>query len=430
MKLNTITQLRRFLVFWGAMTVSSLGTQMTKYALILRVYAESGKTLDVTLLTACSLLPSIVFCFAAGALADRWDKKKLLTVCQLLAAAGTLTMLALFRSDVVRLWQLYAINLALGFVGAFSNPAMYVTVTLLTTKEQYVRAGGILSLSRSLTEIIAPLLATALLALGGIRLILSADLVTFAAAVAVLALFVRLPDDQNETPHEQRPFVQSCLDGVRFLKTKRALLRLILFFALVNFLAFMTGYGTLPALILSRTGGDEAISGTVSAAVGLGTLCGGVLVTIIRLRVRKTTIIFAALAASYLICEPLWGLGRSPVLWIIGAVLGNVPVAFVNANMSALMRENIPIDLQGRVFAARDTLQYFPIPLGLVLGGWLADHVFEPLMHSDGAVPSALSRLVGTGDGAGIALMFVLVGIVGVVSSLMSLKNPLYKQLD
>jgi hypothetical protein len=108
----------------------------------------------------------------------------------------------------------------------------------------------------------------------------------------------------------------------------------------------------------------------------------------------------------------------------------NVPMAFLNANLTAIMRTNVPIEMHGRVFSARDTIQFSAIPMGLFIGGVMADYVFEPFMAAASPFASLLSALVGIGKGSGIALMFLVVGIIGTVTSFMCLKNPVYKSLD
>ena len=94
------------------------------------------------------------------------------------------------------------------------------------------------------------------------------------------------------------------------------------------------------------------------------------------------------------------------------------------------MRLQVPIEMQGRVFSARDTIQYSTIPLGLFLGGFLADYVFEPMMAGSSGLQGILSLLFGAGKGSGIAVIFFIVGIIGCVSSFMCLRNPLYRSLD
>ena len=103
---------------------------------------------------------------------------------------------------------------------------------------------------------------------------------------------------------------------------------------------------------------------------------------------------------------------------------------FINANLTAIMRTRIPVEMQGRVFSARDTIQYSTIPVGLLLGGFFADYVFEPFMAKLSPLQGFLSSLIGSGKGSGIALMFIAVGLIGAATSFMCLRNPLYKDLD
>lgn len=106
-------------------------------------------------------------------------------------------------------------------------------------------------------------------------------------------------------------------------------------------------------------------------------------------------------------------LGRTPLLWCIGAVLGWLMIPVMNANMDVIFRNTIPPEMQGRVYSCRNTLQFFTIPLGYLLGGLLVDQVFEPFM---GLQPekSILIWLFGAGKGSGAAMLFFIIGIVGV----------------
>jgi hypothetical protein len=117
-------------------------------------------------------------------------------------------------------------------------------------------------------------------------------------------------------------------------------------------------------------------------------------------------------------------------LLAIAAFASNLPLPFVNANLTAVMRTQVPVEMQGRVFSARDTIQYSTIPIGLFLGGFLADHVFEPFMVTISPIQQMLTVVFGTGKGSGIAVMFFIVVVIGCVTNFMCLKNPTYKSLD
>ena len=76
------------------------------------------------------------------------------------------------------------------------------------------------------------------------------------------------------------------------------------------------------------------------------------------------------------------------------------------------------MELQGRVYAARNTLQFFTIPVGYLLGGWLVDAVCEPFMAGL-AADAFLTRLLGSGKGSGAALVFLILSAAGVLVCLL-----------
>ena len=429
-KPNMFSGLRDFFILWSSQFVSSLGTAMTNFALIIWVYNQKGTASSITLLSICSLVPSILFSFVAGTLADRWDKKRIMLLADFMAATGTVTVLVLYLTNNLQIWHLYIINFLLSFMNAFQNPASYVATTLLVPKEHYVRVSGLNALSGSIVTILAPALGSALYAFADLKTVLLIDLATFAVAFVILLVFIKIPKIASAAGEVTESFLKSCAAGINFLRENKALLRIILFFAFINFIAKMGGYGMLPALILGRTGGNQVSLGIVEASVGIGLLVGSVLVTLMKPAKSRVTVIFFACGISFLLGDVGQSLTSAMPLWVLAAFLSNLPMPFLNANLTAIMRTKVPIEMQGRVFAARDTIQYSTIPVGLFLGGVLADHVFEPYMATASPFQSVLTILFGAEKGAGIAVMFFIVGVVGCVSSFLCLKNPIYRNLN
>ena len=101
---------------------------------------------------------------------------------------------------------------------------------------------------------------------------------------------------------------------------------------------------------------------------------------------------------------------RNPVVWCFGQVLGWIFVPVMSTNQNVIMRNTIPENLQGRVFACRNTLQFFTIPIGLFLGGFMVDEICEPFMAGK---TGWLCQLFGTGKGSGAALMMFILGVAG-----------------
>lgn len=428
-KLFFIKELQHFLLLWSSQTVSELGTAMTSYALIIWVYEQKGTASSITLLTICSFLPTIFFRFIAGTLADRWNKKRIMLLTDLAAACGTITVLVLYSFSILRICHLYVINCLLSFMNAFQTPASFVATSLLVPREHYTRVSGLQSFSGSVVSILAPALGSCLLAFGGMTMVLVCDLVSFSVAFFVLLFFIWIPEIEHTEEKNRESFLRSCLDGIHYLWEHTALLHITLFVAIVNFLAKLGNDGMISPFVLGRTGNNQQVLGMVQSAVALGLLAGSLVVTLMKPVRNKSRIVFVTTAFVFL-GNIVQSLTLLPLIWCIAAFASYIPAVVMNANLMAIMREHIPLEMQGRVFSAKDTLQNCTIPLGLFLGGVLADYVIEPFMAADSPMQKILSHFFGSGSGAGIAVMFFLVGILGIVISLSRLKKPIYKDLN
>ncbi len=167
----------------------------------------------------------------------------------------------------------------------------------------------------------------------------------------------------------------------------------------------------------------------VETAVALGILAGSFIITLAKPAKNKTKVIFISCAITFL-GNVILSLTYTPSAWCIAVFVSYMSAAIMNANLTTVMRTHVPIEMQGRVFSAKDTLQNCMIPLGLFLGGILADYVFEPFMATASPIQRILVLFFGSGNGAGIAVMFFCVGSLGFVISLTRLGRPIYKGLD
>lgn len=424
------TGMRRFLIFWAGQSCSGLGSSMTSYALLLWSYGRLGTASSVAFLSAFTYLPSILFSFPAGALADRWNKKRMLVFGDSFAACGTLCLLILYLAGALQIWELYAVNFVLGCMNAFQASAANVIVTLLTPKDRYAQANGMFSLSGSVGAILAPAVATPLYLCGGLVPVLLTDLATFVFAVVTLLWKVPIPESSKKYPQTATTFRQSCAEGVRYLLRHGALLRAVLVISVINLSAYMGSLGLGSALILSRPSGGKAALGMFSAAAGIGTFLGGALVTAAKPAKSRMKIIFGSCVLSCLLYDIPLSLARSPFFWCAAALIGNLFLPFINANLTATMRIKVPVGLQGRVIAAQTVLQCWTIPVGLFLGGILADRVFEPFMRGTAGPAVILHGVLGSGTGAGIALLILFQGVFSLILCAREYRNPVYRSLD
>ena len=98
-KKNELYELRDFLILWSTQSISLLGSSITTFALTLWLYEKTGSSLSTALLTICSYAPYVLMSIFAGALTDRFDKKKTMLVCDVLAVFCTIVVFGLFTSN-------------------------------------------------------------------------------------------------------------------------------------------------------------------------------------------------------------------------------------------------------------------------------------------------------------------------------------------
>ena len=410
---NNIKELKTFLILWSTQSLSQLGSAMTGFALTLWLYEKTGSALQTALLAVCSYVPYVVMSIFAGALSDRWDKKKVMLVCDTLAACCSVTVLILLKADLLRPVHMYILNALTGLMNTVQQPASDVAMTMITPKKYYQKTSGLRSCSSSLVTILNPVLATALYAFAGIDIVIYVDLATFTIAFLALLFGVKLSMPERKEEAGQESFLETVKAGLVCLKENELVLVLILFLAGVNFVASAFD-AVLPALILPRENGGETVLGIVTSCAGIAMLFGSLIVTALpapknRVRVIYLTMLFSLGTENFLLAFT-----ELPVLWCMGQIIGWLLVPVMSANLDVILRTTIPVDMQGRVYSCRNTLQFFTIPIGLSLGGFMVDHFCEPVMAASSA-QGMLVRLFGEGKGSGAAMMMFILGVLGVV---------------
>lgn len=407
--LTTLREMRMYLILWLTQAFSGLGSAMTSYALVIWSYTQEGSALTTALLAVSSYAPYVVCSIFAGALSDRWDKRKTMLACDGIAALTTVCTLVLLKTERLEVWHLYIINAINGLMNTVQSPASEVATTALLPRKHYQKVGGLNQLSGSLNGILTPVLAMAVLGFAGMDGVILFDLLTFTAAFLVLLLFIRIPEGEL-VPDKKEPLRQAIKEGLCFLREKRGVLMLILFLAGINFVASMFN-AALPALVIPKAG--ENALGVLSSFTAVTTLAGSLIASALPAPRSRVRVICWTLMLSMSTENFILAFGRSLPVWCIGAFLGWIAIPLMNTNLGALMRLNIPQEIQGRVYAARNSLQFFTIPLGYMLGGAAVDYLFEPLMSLQ-AQDSFLVRYFGIGKGSGAPCFFAILGILGV----------------
>lgn len=410
--------MRTFLVMWAGQTVSLLGSGLTAFALGVWVYLETGSVTRFALINFFVALPALLVSPFAGALVDRWDRRRTLIMSDVAAAVSSLGLFALLTLDSLEIWHIYGLVGFAALFNAFQWPAFTASTTLLVDPKNYSRAAGMSQMGMAISQVTGPVLGGLLLAAVGLRWVILIDFATFLIGVGTL-LAVRIPkpppadpDEDEEEGSAARSLVGEVRYGWRYLRRRGGLLGLLVLFAVVNFSIGML-QALLPPLVLSFT--TAPVLGTIYSVAGVGMVLGTVLMSVWAGPGRRIHAIFGAILLQGLIC--FLGAFR-PNVWLIGAAafgfLAMSPV--VVASSQAIWQSKVPAALQGRVFSLRRVVALSAAPLAFAIAGPLADRVFEPAMAPGGLLAPTVGRVLGTGEGRGVALLFVLLGVLILLS--------------
>jgi predicted MFS family arabinose efflux permease len=274
------------------------------------------------------------------------------------------------------------------------------------------------SFSNGTIQILSPIFAATMLGVTGILGVIAFDFATLIFACLTLIYFVKIPFISNAKANEFSfiSYLSELRSGFNVILDSSLLSKLLLLMAFINLVAGITYFNLISPMILSRSGNDSNALALVNGALGLGGIIGGLLSTFIPTTKSKIKTMFFCVGLSFLLGDILFAAGNSKLIWVIAGFLSSVFIPIFSANESYFWRTIIPIELQGRAFSFKYALQSGMVPIGMLLGGILADYVFEPFMLN---VSNPLTLVVGSGKGSGMAVMFLLTGVMGTILSVL-----------
>ncbi|MCK4443740.1 MAG: MFS transporter, partial [Thermoplasmata archaeon] len=271
--------MRTFTVIWSGQMVSFLGTAMTQFALLIFIWTKTHSATATVMLAFFQFVPLLVVTPIAGALVDRWNRKKAMIISDLIAGIGSVVILLLFSFDVLEIWHLYLIGLFVSAFNAFQWPAFSAAITMLVDKKHYARTSGMMGLAEASSMIFGPPLAAVVLVTVGLSAVLIIDILTFTYAIAVLLpIFIPQPPPPKQE-EELKSIWKDAIYGFRYIFARRPFLLLVLVFFMYNFFATFAMHIFSP-MILARTGDSELILGSVMSVLGIGGLIGGITIAV------------------------------------------------------------------------------------------------------------------------------------------------------
>ena len=421
--------MRTFLIIWIGQFISMLGSGLTGFAIGVWIFQTTGKAMPFALTVLFGNLPGLLLMPVAGSLADRWNRKALMILADSGNALISLALFIFLLLGDLHTWQIYILVTIGSIFSAFQEPAYHASVSMIVPKKDLTRANGIAQTAQALQSILTPLLAGGLFVTIGMQGIILIDFITYFFAVGAL-LIVRIPQPalQEEDKKQKGQVRQDLSFGWKYLRARQGLFGLLWYFAMVNLLLNFAGILTGPLVLSSH---PASAYGLVQTTLGAGLLTGGLLIsTWGGPKTKRIPVLIGCIMASA-VGVLIVGLNRQLVFPAVGFFVVMLFVPIASSMSQAVFQTKVAPEVQGRVFAVRGLIARSMMPIGYILSGWLADHVFEPLMSQGGALASTpLGALIGVGAGRGIGLMFIVAGVFGITVSALVYLNPRVRKLE
>lgn len=366
----------RFVMIWSGQAASQFGSQLAQFALVWWITQTTQSAVALTTATLFAILPSVMVMPFAGALVDRWNRRRVMLATDSLSAVVAFVLAGLFVAGEAQLWHVYAAIFVRSILGAFQMPAMQASTSMLVPEAHLTRVGGMNQMLQGAMGIFAPAGGALVLSIAPISAAMGIDVLTALMAVLPL-LFVAIPQPARQAaPGAHLPgpaLLREMREGFAVLAGNRGLVFIAGMASLLNFLLTPTG-ALAPILITRHFAGGAPELALLEGAGGIGLVLGGLAMSAWGGFKRR---IYTTIAGAVGIGAGIAVIGFAPSaafgMAVAGMFLASVMQALANGSVFAIFQSVIPKHAQGRVMALLNTAAMGISPLSLLIAGPFAE---------------------------------------------------------
>lgn len=358
---------RDYMLLWSGQVISVIGTGATQIVYPLLILALTGSAAQAGVAAALASIPYILFSLPAGALVDRWDRKRVMIYCDIGRAIVLASIPIALWLNALTIWQIYLCALVEGSLFVFFNLAEVAGLSRVVEKEQLPMAAAQNDIAFSIANILAPAIGTVLFQIGkAVPFVF--DSVTYIASAISLS-FIR-KEFQTERVKTETHIVTEIREGLSWLWGQH----------LIRYMAFLTGglnFVNMPITLIiivlaQNMGASDAEIGLIFSISAIGAIVGSLIGGVIQRRFRFGQVIITTVWVSTLLF-PL--LAFAPQFWILGIIMGLswMTGPIYNVVQFSYRVALIPDALQGRVNSVFRLIAFGFQPLGAAISGVLIE---------------------------------------------------------
>lgn len=356
-----------FFSLWTSQAFALLGSQLISFVLIWHLTKTTGSASVLSLAMLLNLVPQIFIGPFAGAFIDRWSRKVVLIIADVLIAMATFGLAILFVYEAATTSVIYLWIFILGLANGIINPAMIATTTLMVPLQHLTRLQGLNQTLHGGLSIISAPLGALLYEVWSLSNILIIN--ALPALVAVVCLYLIIIPQPRKSGQAVGRLLQEMLSGLRYILNWPALCMVIGIAVVINFLD-APATALIPLLVSKHFNGDALQLGWMNSTFGIGIILGGLLLSVwggFRRRMATTLLglIGMGLGALLVGMAPLTAFG----LAIAGIFIKGTMQSISNAPIIATLQSTIDPAMQGRVMSLVISVTSAVAPIGLIISG-------------------------------------------------------------
>src|SRR5215471_4000124 len=366
---------RNYRLFFIGQGTSLIGTWMTRVATGWLVYRLTGSALLLGVISFAGQLPTLLAAPFGGVIVDRSNRHRVLLITQVLAMIQSALLATLALTHTIGIASIVVLQAFQGFINAFDTPARQAfVVEMVETREDLPNAIALNSSLVNGARLVGPSVAGVIIASLGEGLCFLIDALSYLAVIAsLLAMKVTPPKRRESAP---RSMTEDLADGFRYA-AGFAPVRVVLIMAAVASIASMPQTALMPVFASTVLGGGPHTLGFLTAATGVGAMCGALWLASRRTVVGLGRVI---LAASTCFGTALCIFSFSRQLWLSLLVLVVTGASFMVqlAATNTVLQTIAPEDKRGRVMSLYTMAILGMAPIGSLLAGWLGASIGAP----------------------------------------------------
>ena len=400
---------KKFLLLWFGEFISSIGSGLTSFGLGVYVFKETQSAGAMALVTLLAFLPSVILGIPAGVLADRYDRRLLMMIGDGLSVFGLIYILICVQNGGAKLWQICLGVSVSAVFAAVLDPAYKATVSDLVEPELYTKASGMVNIAGSSRYILSPIIAGIILSIWDISVILIFDICTF--FVTVTATWVVRKGLENKKNENTMSMKEQMMEGFAILRRKKGVLILTIYAALISL--FMGFIQVLSEPLVLNFSSEKSL-GICETICAMGMLVSSIFIGVKSIKKNYVKILAGSLFASG-ITMIFFGLKDNIILITAAGFLFFTTLPFANTVLDYLVRSNIDVSLQGRVWGVIGVICQLGSAISYAACGVIADlvgNIFD----------------IGVGRGAGYSICAA--GVIMSIIALFVLKMKSVRQLE